>query len=67
MIKFLDLKEINKKYQTEINDAVKRVAESGWYLLGQEVKEFEREFAEYIRCIKNYIKGLYWNWCYEGV
>ena len=32
----------------EIDAALKRVLESGWYILGEEVKAFEEEFANYI-------------------
>ena len=35
-------------YKAEIDVAFKRVLESGWYILGQEVKSFEDEFASYI-------------------
>lgn len=45
MIKFLDLKAINERCRTEMDAAVKRVLDSGWYLLGRENEEFEREFA----------------------
>ena len=31
-----------------IDDAVRRVLASGWYILGEEVREFEREFAAYL-------------------
>lgn len=48
MIKFLDLKSINKTYEPELSQAVQRVIDSGWYLLGEEVKAFEKEYAEYI-------------------
>lgn len=48
MIKFLDLKAINATYEQEINEAIKRVVNSGWYLLGEEVKAFEQEYATYI-------------------
>ncbi len=34
----------------EIDAAVHRVLESGWFILGQEVEAFEREFARYIGC-----------------
>jgi dTDP-4-amino-4,6-dideoxygalactose transaminase len=47
MIKFLDLLGINNLYRPEIDDAVKRVLDSGWYLLGEECEAFEREFAAY--------------------
>lgn len=32
----------------EFDDAWRRVMERGWYILGKEVAEFEREFAEYL-------------------
>ncbi|MCW3059167.1 MAG: DegT/DnrJ/EryC1/StrS family aminotransferase [Capsulimonas sp.] len=35
-------------HRAEIDAAIARVLESGWYILGQEVAAFEREFAEYI-------------------
>lgn len=46
-VPFLDLKEINSQYQPEIDMAIKKVNESGWYILGKEVDEFETKFAEY--------------------
>lgn len=47
MINFLDLKKLNSFYQPEINAAISRVLDSGWYVLGDEVSAFETEFAEY--------------------
>lgn len=47
MIKFLDLKAINEQYRDEIDGAIKRVLDSGWYLLGAEGEAFEQEFASY--------------------
>ena len=47
MIPFLDLKAINKKHRKSLIDAATRVIDSGWYILGQEVKAFEKEFAAY--------------------
>lgn len=35
-------------YKDEIDSAVKRVLESGWYVLGEEVRSFEKEFSDYI-------------------
>lgn len=32
----------------EIREAILRVANSGWYILAEECKKFEREFADYI-------------------
>lgn len=48
MIKFLDLKAINDRYQPELSQAVQRVIDFGWYLLGNEVKTFEDNYANYI-------------------
>lgn len=48
MIKFLDIQHINKQYQQEIEQKLLDVFRSGWYLLGNEVKEFERLLSNYI-------------------
>jgi dTDP-4-amino-4,6-dideoxygalactose transaminase len=47
MIPFLDLKSINEQYEVELKAAFDRVLQSGWYILGKEVTEFERQFADY--------------------
>lgn len=47
MIKFLDLKKVNERFRCELDAAVTRVLDSGWYLLGSECEAFEREFAAY--------------------
>ena len=36
MIKFLDLHKINERYRKEIDERIKKVLDSGWYLLGKE-------------------------------
>lgn len=48
MINFLDLKKINLTYQEEIEDKLLSVFRSGWYLLGNELKNFETNLASYI-------------------
>lgn len=48
MIHFLNLKKINGSYEPELSQAIKRVLDSGWYLLGKEVANFEQEYAAYI-------------------
>lgn len=48
MIKFLDLQKVNLAHQQEIEDKLLQTFRSGWYLLGNEVKLFESNFAEYI-------------------
>ncbi len=47
MINFLDLKAINKQYQQQLKDACVRVIDSGWYIMGDELTQFETEFAAY--------------------
>ena len=48
MIKFLDLKVINDSFEPNLSQSIKRVLDSGWYLLGKEVNAFEQEYANYI-------------------
>lgn len=48
MIPFLSLKDVTALHGDEINDAVSRVVNSGWYLQGQENERFERHYAEFI-------------------
>lgn len=47
MIEFNNLKPVVAALADEIAEAVQRVLESGWYILGPEVEAFETEFAEY--------------------
>ena len=47
MIPFLDLKKINEPFETAFHEKLKSVLESGWYILGNEVKTFETQFAHY--------------------
>lgn len=47
-VPFLSLKDITKKYEKELHDAVLRVTDSGWYLQGNENKIFEENYAKYI-------------------
>jgi dTDP-4-amino-4,6-dideoxygalactose transaminase len=42
MIKFLDLQKINAQYAAELKQVAAEVIDSGWYLLGEHVKQFER-------------------------
>ncbi len=47
MIPFLDLKNINQQYREELITACTRVIDSGWYIGGEELESFEKNFAEY--------------------
>src|SRR5438270_2383006 len=46
-VPFLDLKPAYRELQVDLDAASRRVMESGWYILGQEVESFEAEFAAY--------------------
>ena len=47
-IPFLSLKDVTALHGAEINEAVNRVVNGGWYLQGQENERFEENFAKYI-------------------
>ncbi len=47
MIPFLDVKAAYAELRDELDAAYRRVMDSGWYILGEEVEAFEREFAAY--------------------
>lgn len=46
-IPFLDLQAIYRASKPDIDAALLRVAESGWYLLGKELSDFELAYAAY--------------------
>src|SRR5690554_3797617 len=48
MIKFLDLQKINLTHQQEIEERLLQTFRSGWYLLGNEVKNFEHNVRSYL-------------------
>lgn len=56
MISFLDLKGLNAQYRAELIEACTRVIDSGWYIQGNECKEFDKEFAQY--CGTKYAIGV---------
>ena len=55
-IPFLDLGAAYRELKPEIDAAVSRVLESGWYILGPEVEAFETEWAAY--CDAKHAVGL---------
>ena len=46
-VPFLDLRAPYRELRDDIDAAVRRVLASGWYVLGEEVRAFEREWAAY--------------------
>lgn len=56
MIHFLDLQAINAQYRAELIEACTRVIDSGWYIGGNELSQFEENFAAY--CGTQYCVGV---------
>ncbi len=55
-VQFLDLKATYEELKDEIDDAISRVLNSGWYIGGAALDEFEETYAQY--CQANYCVGL---------
>jgi dTDP-4-amino-4,6-dideoxygalactose transaminase len=55
-IPFLDLKDAYLELKVEMDQAYHRVMDSGWFILGEEVEAFEKEFASY--CHAKHCIGL---------
>src|SRR5206468_3233261 len=55
-VPFLDLKAAYAELKTGIDASLARVAASGWYIHGEEVNAFEREWASY--CGANECAGV---------
>ena len=47
MINFFDLGAAYQELREQIDEAIQRVLNSGWYILGSEVESFESEYAAY--------------------
>lgn len=56
MIPFLDLKAINQQYREQLIEACTRVIDSGWYIGGKELEQFELNFAQF--CGAKYAIGV---------
>lgn len=64
-IPFLSLKDVTALHGAEINEAVSRVVNGGWYLQGAENEKFEKDFSEFIgakHCVgcANGLDALIW-------
>jgi dTDP-4-amino-4,6-dideoxygalactose transaminase len=47
MVSFLDLKEVNSRYREDLISACVDVIDSGFYIQGEHVTRFERQFSAY--------------------
>ena len=50
MIKFYDLKRLDKKIHPKILKKIKKIFSRGDYILGDEVSIFEKNFSKFIGC-----------------
>ncbi|WP_048091861.1 aminotransferase class I/II-fold pyridoxal phosphate-dependent enzyme [Geoglobus acetivorans] len=48
MIQFVDLRKEYQEIKEETDQAIQRVLERGWFILGKELETFEKEFSSYI-------------------
>lgn len=55
-IPFFDLKAAQQELSSALEQSFDRTLNSGWYILGNEVKQFEQEFADY--CEATYCVGV---------
>lgn len=56
MIQFLDLQGINARFEAPFQLKLKSILDKGWFILGDEVKTFETNFAHY--CGAKYCIGV---------
>ncbi|KAA0987719.1 DegT/DnrJ/EryC1/StrS family aminotransferase [Pseudomonas sp. ANT_J12] len=56
MIEFLSLKDVNAAHAVELKAACARVIDSGWYIQGKELEQFETDFAA--ACGSKYCFGV---------
>lgn len=56
VIEYENLSAVNKMFEAEFKAAFDRFLQSGWYVLGEEVKAFEQEFAAFVGT--NYCVGV---------
>lgn len=56
MIDYESLGRLNKPFELEYIEKVKELLESGWYILGKQVEQFEKDFASY--CAVNHCIGV---------
>ena len=56
MVEYLDLRRMHDPIKDEIKDAIDRVINKSWYILGEELEQFEKEYAQY--CGTRYCIGV---------
>ena len=49
MIEYENLSKVNKPFKEQFKNAFSDVLDSGWFILGERVEQFEKEFADYLQ------------------
>lgn len=55
-IPFLDLKKINQHYEQDLVSELKSVIDSGWFVMGNKLADFEKNYAHFNNC--NFCVGV---------
>lgn len=56
MIEYENLRKLNQEFVLQYREKFEEVLNSGWFILGQHVKQFEKDFANY--CGTNHCVGV---------
>ncbi len=56
MIEYENLRKLNQEFVLQYREKFEEVLNSGWFILGQQVKQFENDFANY--CGTNHCVGV---------
>ncbi|MDH5570771.1 MAG: DegT/DnrJ/EryC1/StrS family aminotransferase [Gammaproteobacteria bacterium] len=72
LVPFLDLSRLNHSIRESLDEAYRRVVDSGWFIMGPELEAFENEFAQYCEvkhCIGvgNGLEALHLLLCAYGI
>ncbi|MBD8973353.1 MAG: DegT/DnrJ/EryC1/StrS family aminotransferase [Clostridiales bacterium] len=56
MIEYANLKHMHNQIREQLDDAYRRVMDRGWFIMGEELSQFEKEYAQY--CGTKYCLGV---------
>ena len=48
-IKYEDLKKVNEPFFKEYKDCFDEILDSGWYILGNKLRLFEKSFSDFLK------------------
>ena len=56
MVAYADFRKMHDEIEIELQEAIQRVMDNSWYILGKELEQFEQEYANY--CGTKYCLGV---------